>query len=95
VTEIQGVFRAEYVRAAAMLIRRFEDVDPAEAAVQDAPKASALLKALTDRVPEAFRPTFDVVCQLICRVTSRIRRPCRHQLRADVGEAGPLPPSGG
>ena len=36
-----------------------------------------------------------VVCQLICRVTSRIERPCRHQPRADVGEAGPLPLSGG
>ena len=34
--EIAGVFRREYGRAVAVLVRRFGDIDVAEEAVQDA-----------------------------------------------------------
>ncbi|CAM5678541.1 RNA polymerase sigma factor [Mycolicibacterium aubagnense] len=48
--EIAGVFRREYGRAVAVLIRRFGDIDLAEEAVQD-----AFTKAL-DRWPQAGPP---------------------------------------
>lgn len=48
--EIEGVFRREYGRAVAVLIRRFGDIDLAEEAVQD-----AFTKAL-DRWPQAGPP---------------------------------------
>lgn len=36
VSEVERVFRQEYGRAVAVLVRRFGDIDAAEEAVQDA-----------------------------------------------------------
>jgi RNA polymerase sigma-70 factor (ECF subfamily) len=70
-SEIEQVFRAEYGRAVAVLVRAFHDIDLAEEAVQDA------FTAAVDRWPSAGRPPSPagwIITTARNRAIDRVRR---------------------
>ncbi len=70
-TEIEQIFRAEYGRAVAVLIRHFGDIDVAEEAVQDA-FITAVLRWPADGVPAS--PAGWIITTARHRAVDRLRR---------------------
>ena len=70
-TDIERIFRAEYGRAVAVLIRHFGDIDVAEEAVQDA-FAQAVLRWPEHGVPPS--PAGWIITTARNRATDRLRR---------------------
>lgn len=70
-TEIERIFRAEYGRAVAVLIRHFGDIDLAEEAVQDA-FARAVLRWPEDGIPPS--PAGWIITTARNRAVDRLRR---------------------
>ncbi len=77
-TEIARVFRAEYGRAVAILIRAFGDIDTAEDAVQDA-FATAVTHWSADGLPPS--PAGWIITTARNRATDRLRREASRQDR--------------
>jgi RNA polymerase sigma-70 factor, ECF subfamily len=71
VTEIERIFRAEYGRAVAVLVRHFGDIDLAEEAVQDA-FTTAVLRWPADGVPPS--PAGWIITTARNRAVDRLRR---------------------
>lgn len=97
-TEVERVFRAEYGRAVAVLIRRFGDVDLAEEAVQEA-FAAALDRWPADGLPPS--PAGWIITTARNRAIDRLRREGlrdgrqaeaarKHALAGGPAEAGPV-----
>ncbi|WP_250008007.1 RNA polymerase sigma factor [Actinoplanes sp. M2I2] len=70
-TEIERIFRAEYGRAVAVLIRHFGDIDVAEEAVQDA-FVTAVLRWPRDGIPAS--PAGWIITTARNRALDRVRR---------------------
>jgi RNA polymerase sigma-70 factor (ECF subfamily) len=70
-TDIEGIFRAEYGRAVAVLVRVFGDIDVAEDAVQDA-FATATVRWASDGVPPS--PAGWIITTARNRAIDRLRR---------------------
>jgi RNA polymerase sigma-70 factor (ECF subfamily) len=95
--EIEGVFRQEYGRAVAVLVRVFGDIDVAEEAVQDA-FATAVRRWPEDGVPPS--PAGWIITTARNRAIDRLRREAsredRHaqaalvHARDEPGEEGPV-----
>jgi RNA polymerase sigma-70 factor (ECF subfamily) len=81
--EIERIFREEYGRAVAVLVRRFGDIDLAEEAVQDA-FATAVQRWPSDGVPPS--PAGWLITTARNRIIDRLRREAsrddRHALAA-------------
>jgi RNA polymerase sigma-70 factor, ECF subfamily len=77
VTDIERIFRAEYGRAVAVLVRVFGDIDVAEDAVQDA-FATATLRWASDGIPPS--PAGWIITTARNRAIDRLRKEAR---RAD------------
>jgi RNA polymerase sigma-70 factor, ECF subfamily len=77
VSEIERIFRAEYGRAVAVLVRVFGDIDVAEDAVQDA-FATATLRWASDGIPPS--PAGWIITTARNRAIDRLRKEAR---RAD------------
>jgi RNA polymerase sigma-70 factor, ECF subfamily len=96
-TEIARVFRAEYGRAVAVLVRAFGDIDIAEDAVQDA-FATAMARWPADGLPPS--PAGWIITTARNRATDRLRREASRQDRhaqaallhaaAEPAEEGPV-----
>jgi RNA polymerase sigma-70 factor (ECF subfamily) len=71
IREIERVFREEYGRAVASLVRRFGDIDLAEEAVQDA-FATAVQRWASDRLPPS--PAGWIILTARHRIIDRLRR---------------------
>jgi RNA polymerase sigma-70 factor (ECF subfamily) len=88
-TEIERVFREEYGRAVAALVRAFGDIDVAEEAVQDA-FAAAVQRWPTDGLPAS--PAGWIITTARNRVIDRLRRETsredRHAQAALLHDAG-------
>ena len=69
--EIERVFREEYGRAVAVLVRRFGDIDVAEEAVQDA-FATAVQRWTSDGLPPS--PAGWIITTARNRIIDRVRR---------------------
>jgi RNA polymerase sigma-70 factor (ECF subfamily) len=92
VTEIEGVFRAEYGRAVAVLTRVFGSIDVAEDAVQDA-FAAAVARWPTDGLPP--RPAGWIITTARNRAIDHLRREASRadrQARAALLQASAEPP---
>ena len=70
-TEIERIFRNEYGRAVAVLVRRFGDIDAAEEAVQDA-FTTALQRWTSDGLPPS--PAGWIITTARNRIIDRLRR---------------------
>jgi RNA polymerase sigma-70 factor (ECF subfamily) len=95
VTQIERVFRQEYSRAVAVLVRVFGNIDLAEEAVQDAFTA-AVQRWPSDGLPPS--PAGWIITTARNRALNRLRRESTRESRHiqaalvhDAREAGPLP----
>src|ERR1044071_3265088 len=78
ITEIEGVFRREYGRAVAVLVRVFGDIDVAEEAVQDA-FTVAVQRWPSDGVPPS--PAGWIITTARNRAINRLRREATRETR--------------
>ena len=82
-SEIERVFRAEYGRAVAVLIRVFGDIDVAEDAVQDA-FAAAAIRWHADGLPPS--PAGWIITTARHRAIDRLRREATREDRRPRSE---------
>jgi RNA polymerase sigma-70 factor (ECF subfamily) len=78
IREIERVFREEYGRAVASLVRRFGDIDLAEEAVQDA-FATAVQRWASDGLPPS--PAGWIIMTARHRIIDRLRREASREVR--------------